>query len=85
MTFLPSTSYSDFPTDQNFRQFHYLDADFDLHRITSGFKGAFASGVTFQYGTLNLSHTRFPQFLGPAYDPIVTTSCPEIAVFPDYP
>ena len=49
------TSYSDFPTDQTFHQYHDLDTKLDLHRITSGFHGAFAMGVACQQGTLTLS------------------------------
>ena len=40
MTFLPLTSNSNFPTDQTFRQFHELNTELDLLRITSGFYGA---------------------------------------------
>ena len=38
--FWPLTSYSGFPTDQTVHQFHDLDTELDLHRITSGFHGA---------------------------------------------
>ena len=58
MTFWPLTN-SDFPTNQTFHQFHDLDTDFDLHRITSGFHGAFATGVACQQGTLTLPDTWF--------------------------
>ena len=58
MTFWPLTN-SDFPTNQTFHQFHDLDTDFDLHRITSGFHGAFAMGVACQQGTLTLPDTWF--------------------------
>ena len=51
MTFWPLTD-SDFPTNQSFHQFHDLDTDFDLHRITSGFHGALATGMACQQGTL---------------------------------
>ena len=62
MTFWPLTN-SDLPTNQTFYQFHDLDTDFDLHRITSGFHGAFATGVASQQGTLTLPDTWFrPQF-----------------------
>ena len=54
MTFWPWTSYSDFPTDQTFHQFHDLYTGIDLHRITSDFYGAFATGVASQQGTLTL-------------------------------
>ena len=58
MTFWPLTN-SDFPTNQTVHQFHDLDTDFDLHRITSGFHGAFATGVACQQGTLTLPDTWF--------------------------
>ena len=44
MTFWSLTSYSDFPTDRTFHQFHDLNTELDLHRITSSFFGAFANG-----------------------------------------
>ena len=50
---------SDFPTDQTFHQFHDLYTELDLHRIMSGFHGAFATGVTSQQGTLTLPDTWF--------------------------
>ena len=59
MTFLPLTSYSDFPTDQTFHQYDDLDTGLDIHRITSGFHGAFATGVGNQQGTLTLPDTWF--------------------------
>ena len=58
MTFWPLTN-SDFPTNQTFHQFHDLDTDFDLHRITSGFHWAFATGNACQQGTLTLPDTWF--------------------------
>ena len=58
MIFWPLTN-SDFPTNQTFHQFHDLDTDFDLRRITSGFHGAFATGVACQQGTLTLPDTWF--------------------------
>ena len=58
MKFWPLTN-SDYPTNQTFHQFHDLDTDFDLHRITSGFHGAFATGVACQQGTLTLPDTWF--------------------------
>ena len=62
MTFWPLTN-SDFPTDQIFHQFHDLYTELDLHRIMSGFHGAFATGVASQQGTLTLPDTWFrPQF-----------------------
>ena len=62
MTFWPLTN-SDFPTDQTFHQFHDLYTELDLHRIMSGFHGAFATGVASQQGTLTLPDTWFrPSF-----------------------
>ena len=58
MTFWPLTN-SDFPTDQTFHQFHDRYTEFDLHRIMSGFHGAFATGVASQQGTLTLPDTWF--------------------------
>ena len=58
MTFWPLTN-SDFPTDQTFHQFHDLYTELDLHRIMSGFNGAFATGVASQQGTLTLPDTWF--------------------------
>ena len=58
MTFWPLTN-SDFPTDQTFHQFHDLYTELDLHRIMSGFHGAFATGVASQQGTLTLRDTWF--------------------------
>ena len=63
MTFWPLTN-SDFPTDQTFHQFHDLYTELDLHRIISGFHGAFATVVASQQGTLTLPDTWFrPPFL----------------------
>ena len=63
MAFWPLTN-SDFPTDQTFHQFHDLYTELDLHRIMSGFHGAFATGVASQQGTLTLPDTWFrPPFL----------------------
>ena len=56
MTFWPLTN-SDFPTNQTSHQFYYLDTELGLHRIMSGFHGAFATGVTCQQGTLTLLDT----------------------------
>ena len=58
MTFWPFTN-SDFPTDQTFHQFHDLYTELDLHRIMSGFHGAFATSVASQQGTLTLPDTWF--------------------------
>ena len=58
MTFCPLTN-SDLPTNQTFHQFHDLYTELDLHRIMSGFHGAFATGVASQQGTLTLPDTWF--------------------------
>ena len=58
MTFWPLTN-SDFPTDQIFHQFNDLYTELDLHRIMSGFHGAFATDVASQQGTLTLPDTCF--------------------------
>ena len=76
MPFWPLTSYSDFPNDQTFHQFHDLDTELQLHRITSSFHGLFATGVACQQGPLTLP---FP-FLGLAYNSIVETSLSELAM-----
>ena len=59
MTFWSLTSYSDIPINQTFHQFHDLDTEHDLHRITSGYHEAFATGVACQQGTLTLPDTLF--------------------------
>ena len=59
MTIWPLNSYSDIPTNQTFHQFHDLDTDLDLHRITSGFYGAFATVVACLQGTLTLPDNWF--------------------------
>ena len=46
-------------TDQTFHQFHDLYTELDLHRIMSGFHGAYATGVASQQGTLTLPDTWF--------------------------
>ena len=48
---------NEFPTDQTFRQFHNLNIELDFHWITSGFYGAFATGVACHHGTLTLPDT----------------------------
>ena len=58
MTFWPLAN-SDLPTDQTFHQFHDLYTELDLHRIMSGFHGAFAKGVTSKQGTLTLPDSWF--------------------------
>ena len=50
---------SDHPTNKTFHNFHDLDTDFDLHRIASGFHGAFATGMACQQRTLTLPDTWF--------------------------
>ena len=45
-----------------FHKFHDLDTELDLHRITSGFHGVFATSVTCQQGTLILPDTWFRSF-----------------------
>ena len=80
MTFWPLTN-SDFRTNQTFHQFHDLDTDFDLHRIMSGFHGAFAVAVACQQGTLTLPDTWFrPPILVLACAPIVETRFLELAM-----
>ena len=61
-TFWSLTSYSDVHTDQTFHQVYDLDTKLNLHRITSGFHGAFATGVTCQQGTLIFPDTWFRLF-----------------------
>ena len=67
-----------------FHQFHDLDTELDLHPITSGFHGVFATDVTCQQGTLILPNTWFrpvlSSLLGLAYAAIVETTFPELAV-----
>ena len=46
-------------TNQTYHQFHNLDTELDLHRITSGFHGTFATGVACHQGTLTLPETWF--------------------------
>ena len=64
MTLWPSTSYSDFSTNQTFNKFHDLDTELDLHRTTSIFQWTFAIGVACQQGTLTLPDTRYRTFSG---------------------
>ena len=59
MTLLPLTSYSDFPTDQTFHQFHDLDTKLDIHRIKSSFHEAFATDVACHVATLNIKITLY--------------------------
>ena len=58
MTFWTLTN-SDFYTDQTFHQFHDFDTELDLHRIMSGFHGAFSTDMASQQGTLTLPDTWF--------------------------
>ena len=74
ITFWPSTSNSDFLTEQTFHQFYDLDTDVDKHRITSSFHGKFATGVACQQGTLSPSDTWFRFFFGLDWAPIAEIS-----------
>ena len=47
------------PYRSDFPPFHDLYTELDLHRIMSGFHGAFATGVASQQGTLTLPDTWF--------------------------
>ena len=79
MTFWPLTSNSDIRTNQTIHPFHNLDTDLDLHRFTSGFHGAFATGVTCKQGILIRPDAWFrPAFFGLAYAQIVETSYPNL-------
>ena len=52
-------------TNQTFHLFHDLYTELELHRIMSGFHGAFATGVASQQGTLTPPDTWFrPPFWG---------------------
>ena len=51
-------------TDQTFHRYHDFDTELDLHRITSGFYGAFATDVACKKGTLILSETWFRPLFG---------------------
>ena len=64
MIFWPSSSYSNFHTDQTVHKFHDLDTELDLHRITGAFYGVFAMGVACQQGMLILPDTWFRPFFG---------------------
>ena len=59
MTIWPSTSYTDFPTDQTFNQFHDPDTELDIHRITSGFHWAFVTGAGNAYPSGHLVPSLF--------------------------
>ena len=66
------SSSQDFPTDQTFHLFRVLDTELDLHQITSGFHGAFATVVHASRERLQ-SYVPFripvcAPFLGLAYD-----------------
>ena len=70
-----------FPTDQTFRHFHDLDTELDLHRIMSGFHGAFATGVASPAGKAYPSGHLVPSpILGLANAPIVETKFLELAM-----
>ena len=72
---------SDLPTNQTFHQFHDLYTELDLHRIMSGFHGAFATGVASQQGTLTLPEHLVPSpILGLANAEIVETKFLELAM-----
>ena len=64
MRFYSSASYIDFPINQTFHQFHDLDNELDVHRITSGYDGAFVTGVACQLGKLSRPDTLFPTLFG---------------------
>ena len=58
-----------------------LGTELDLHRLTSGFHRAFATGVARQQGTLTLPDTWFrPPVLGLVYASIVETKFSKLAV-----
>ena len=46
MTLWPSTNFSYLLTANTFHQFHDINTEIDPNRVTSGFYGAFALGVT---------------------------------------
>ena len=48
-----------FPNRSDFHEFHNLDTKLDLHQVTSGFHGAFATDVECQQETLTLPDTSF--------------------------
>ena len=88
MTFWPLTSYSDFPTDQTFDQWHDLDTELDLHCITIGFHRIFAKGMACQHGTVTLPNTWFrPPFwdLLMLQSLILVLPCLFTAFHPEYP
>ena len=60
----PLTSYSYCSNDRTFHQRPDHVTELDLQRITSGFYEAFATGMAWQQGTLNLPDTCFlPSFV----------------------
>ena len=79
MTFWPSTRYSDFHTDKTFHQFHDLDTELDLHRITGGFSWGICNGCGMPTGNAYTSRHLVSSLLGYAYAPIVETSFSELA------
>ena len=80
MTFWTLTSYSYFQTDPTSHQFGYLDTEFDLHRNTNGFHGAFATDVACQQETLTLPDIWFCTLFWDLLIPTVEISFPELAV-----
>ena len=72
---------SDFPTDQTSHQFHDSDTELDLHWITSGFHGAFATGCVMPTGNAYpFGHLVPSPFWGLTCTQIVETSLSELAV-----
>ena len=80
MTFWPLTSYSDFPTEQIFHQFHDFNTKIDLHWITSGCYGAFAIMWHASRERLPFQTPGSVPFLALAYALIVETRLPELVV-----
>ena len=75
-----NTLHLHFPTNQTFHQFHDLDTDFDLHRITSGFHGS-CNGCGMPAGNAYPSGHLVPSpILGLAIAPIVETKFLELAM-----
>ena len=67
-------------TDKTLHQFHDLDTELDLHRITSGFNGACVTGLACQQGMLTLPDTWFRP---PFWDLLVIQLLTQ--VFPNLP
>ena len=69
------------PNQLDFPPISWLYTNFDLHRIMSGFHGAFATGVACQQGTLTLPETWFRSPIsGLACAPIVETRFLELVM-----